>query len=113
MTREQWNSLSAEDKVVWDSFSPQTKATILGFRKSSTPTPSPKEVNLHDISAADYFCMLHSITPHNDSDNNSTSSHTSDQEYFDTNSEDIDSSPPTSENTSLLAYATKQSLPPW
>jgi len=57
--------------------------------------------------------MLHSQTPHDDSyDNNSTSSNTSDQEYFDTNSEDIDSSPPPSEHPSLLAYATKQSLPP-
>ena len=36
MTRDQWNSLSAEDKVVWDSFSPQTKATILGFKKPSS-----------------------------------------------------------------------------
>ena len=103
MTRDQWNSLSTEEKVIWDSFSPQTKATILGFKKSSSPTPPPKKVNLHDISAADYFCMLHSQAPHEDSvDNNSTFSNTSDQEYFDTNSEDIDSSTPAPEHPSLL-----------
>ena len=57
--------------------------------------------------------MLHSQTPHDDNvDNNSTSSNTSDQEYFDTNSEDIDSSTPAPEHPNLLAYATKQSLPP-
>ena len=116
MTKDQWNSLSSEEKVTWDSFSPQTKATILGFKKPVvTPSTTPTKVNLHDISVADYICMLHSQSVIGDTgDNNSTSSDTSNNIYFDSNTDDNDTPTPTpsSDHSNLLAYATKQKLPP-
>ena len=113
MTKDQWNSLSAKDKVTWDLFSPQTKAIILGFKKPSPQPTTPTSVKLHEISAADYLCMLHSQNPVDyNVDNNDSSSNTSDQEFFDTNNGDVDTSTSSSEEPSLLAYATKQSLPP-
>ena len=38
MTRDQWNSLTADEKSIWDSFPPQTKAPILRFRKPQPPS---------------------------------------------------------------------------
>ena len=114
MTRDQWNSLSAEEKVTWDSFSPQTKATILGYKKPPVNRNSTQQrVNLHDISAADYLCMLHTQSQQPEAaDDKSTSSTTSNDEYFDSNTDIEGTSSPPPDNTGLLAYATKQSLPP-
>ena len=78
MTRDQWNSLSSDDKVIWDSFPPQTKATILGFKKPTpTPTPPVMKVNIYDSSAVDYFCILHTHSPTEEVPDNNTS------EFFD------------------------------
>ena len=113
MTRDQWNSLSAEEKTIWDSFSPQAKATILGFRKPSPKPSLQQKINLHDITAADYLCLLHNQSQDtNAPDDNSTSSKTSDNEQSDPKPEDTDTTSSNNENGNLLAYATKQSLPP-
>ena len=85
MTIDQWSSLSSNDKVIWDSFSLQTKATILGFKKpTSTPTPPIQKVNLYYISADDYLCMLHTHSQTEEvPDNNITSLDISQPELFD------------------------------
>ena len=91
MNRDQWNSLSAEEKTIWDSFSPQAKATILGFRKPSPKPSLQQKINLHDITAADYLCLLHNQSQDtNAPDDNSTSSKTSDNEQSDPKPEDTD-----------------------
>ena len=76
------------------------------------------KVNLHDISAADYLCMLHTHSPTEEvPDNNITSLDTSQPEFFDSSMEHDDTlvspsiSDLTSDNNNLLAYVTKQSLP--
>ena len=113
MTRDQWNSLSDEEKTIWDSFSPQAKATILGFRKPPSKPPPQQKTKLHDISAADYLCMLHDQSQHENTSNDTyTSSKTSNDESFDSNPDVVDTTSPSNENANLLAYATKQSLPP-
>ena len=119
MTRDQWKSLFSRDKVIWDSFPPQTKATLLDYRKpTSTPTPPAMKVNLHDMSAADYLCMLHTHPPIEEaSDNNITPLDTSQSEFFDSSTDHDDTlvtnstSYFTSEDSNRLGYVTKQTLP--
>ena len=121
MTRDQWNSHYSNDKVIWDSFSPQTKATILGFKTpTSTPTSPTVKANLYDISADNYFCMLHIQSPIEETPNNNGNSlDTYEPELFDSSMEHDDSpvlpSIPesTSDNSNLLTYVTKVVIATW
>ena len=60
MSKEKWNNLSKTEKELWDKFSPQTKAMILGISKPK-PTASPyqRNINLHNMSASDYIQLIH------------------------------------------------------
>ena len=101
MKKEQWNSLNSEEKALWDHFSPTTKAMILGY---SRPKPSPLSMNLHDMSAAEYISMFHSQdTPEDATDDK--------DEFLDAQSDHTDEES-NEEKGDILAYATKQSLPP-
>ena len=60
MPRDKWQSLTPEEQQHWDMPSPAAKATILGIGKSPPPR-IPRQLDLHDISAADY---LHIVATH-------------------------------------------------
>ena len=57
MSKDKWDSLSDAEKKHWDMLSPQAKATILGISKPPPPR-TPRQLNLTDISAADYLTIL-------------------------------------------------------
>ena len=58
MAKNKWLSLTKQEQQSWDTFSNQSKAIILGI---ADPKPILRfEVNLHNISVAEYMNMLHS-----------------------------------------------------
>ena len=60
MSRDKWQRLSPQEQSLWDQLLPTAKATILGIGQPP-PTRTPRQLELHDISAADY---LHIIATH-------------------------------------------------
>ena len=105
MSREKWQSLSSDEQKHWDMLSPAAKATILGIGKPPPPR-TPRTLDLHDISAADY---LHIVSTHQQ-----TSSNTPDEATLDTpdtqdTSADLAPDPSTPD---LLACATHHNASP-
>ena len=63
MSRDKWQSLSPAEQSCWDQLSAKAKATILGI---GTPPPprTPRQLDLHDISAADYLRIVSTHQSH-------------------------------------------------
>ena len=66
MSKEKWDNLSKTEKELWDKFTPQSKAIILGISKPTKPTslPSQRRINLHDLSVNDYMQLIHEAQQH-------------------------------------------------
>ena len=59
-------SLSKTEKKLWDKFTPQSKAIILGISKptKTTSLPSQCRINLHDLNVNDYMHLIHEAQQH-------------------------------------------------
>ena len=105
MSSDKWHSLTPSEQKLWDQLSASAKATILGIGQPPPPR-TPRTLDLHDISAADY---LHIVNAH--SQHSSVTSHdnlpTVDVDHTPEPSPKPDPESPSS-NDDLLAYATKQ-----
>ena len=108
MSKEKWDNLSKTEKELWNKFTPQSKAIILGISKPTKPTlpPYQRKINLHDLSAHDYLSLIHEAQQHSIAPEIVESSNVeSNNDCSMTNETPSDT---TDSSNNLLAYITNQ-----
>ena len=62
MNRKYWNSLSAEDKTVWDTMTDDAKAKLLGYKPLDTQDRMKLETNKYEVTQHEQTESAHSPT---------------------------------------------------
>ena len=114
MSKEKWEALSPDEQKAWDTLSDKAKATILGYGmpQRPPPTPTPRHINLTDISDADYFRL---VAQHQQQASAHANPPIPEEAPSTPTETDVISPAPATDSdssTSLLACATRRSAPP-